>query len=110
MDEKTIRDWADESIFSIFSTPKMWGSSFEAIELQFLLLLQARACAFAPELRAREQNRIRDAYRKVLGEGTQFVHQKVREDEEDRFVNILRRIFEELHPTSVAVAFPFISS
>mgnify|MGYP000473401729 CR=1 FL=1 len=96
--------WADQRIRDMLDAPRMWGETLETVELQVLMLLEARALAVDPSREARQPRRIFDAYVKVLAERfnvrpPQPVHRFVDEDE-SRFVAIMRALTAALSDES----------
>lgn len=90
-------DWVDRRIDEMLAAPRMWGACHEAVELQVLTLLQVRALAVDAERELAEPRRVLEAYVRLLGErfGTEPprpVHELVGEDDDERFVELLRAL------------------
>lgn len=103
---RRIAGWVDRRIEEMLAAPRMWGTGFEAVELQVLTLLQVRAVAvdIARELAA--PRRILDGYVALLAERfgvhpPRPVHALVGEDEEGRFVEIVRTLVAALRDPDV---------
>jgi hypothetical protein len=84
--------WLDQRADAMLRAPLMWGS-YEAVELQILLLVQASAFVADPHIETQNQRRVLDAYRAHLvrhfpGSPPSSLHDLVHGDE-SRFVQVL---------------------
>lgn len=57
----TIVDWIDKSLDDLLAAPGMWGSN-EAVEMQFLQLLEFRSLVLQPQEQLASPRRVIDAY------------------------------------------------
>lgn len=60
--------WARARIKDILATPEMWSSSWEALELQVLLLLEVQVLDMRPGILEREPRLVLDTYTQKLRE------------------------------------------